>query len=209
MSFSRMIRYFFLAGLAVLIYDHLLTLGTEVKFIWSSKLRASTCWFLAVRYIALSANIAVAVYNFGNLNHESCVKMLWARNVLLLSQETLIEGTAGTRVAILVCDIIVFALTFRRAIQGISPLHQRLATDGSMYFGIIVLANLANVLTFYLGDGLIPGFLSWFTTRLSVTLVSRLMLNLHEVGAGQIDTNTFNMEPIRFTATHRTSTEES
>ncbi|KAJ7767094.1 hypothetical protein B0H14DRAFT_3895094 [Mycena olivaceomarginata] len=91
----RMIRYFFLAGLAVLIYDHLLTLGTEVKFIWSSKLRA------------------IAVYNLGNLDHEvrsclrlspapsihstdipdSCVKMLWVRDVLLLSQETLIEVT--------------------------------------------------------------------------------------------------------------------
>ncbi|KAJ7882605.1 hypothetical protein B0H14DRAFT_3857515, partial [Mycena olivaceomarginata] len=223
----RVLRYFFLAGFIVLIYDHLLTLGTEVKFIWSSKLRASTCWFLAVRYIAFSANIAVAVYNFGNLDYEStdipdsCVKMLWVRNVLLLSQETLIEVTlsiyvfamyglnrlvlacllsaicviaslglwasvtygqhteipdvpgmvgchiinrdatalrmTGTRVAILVCDILVFALTFRRAcIQGTSPLHQRLAKDGSMYFGIIVLANLANVLTFYLGDGLIP-----------------------------------------------------
>jgi hypothetical protein len=47
------------------------------------------------------------------------------------------------------------------------------------------------------------------SSSLSVTLVSRLMLNLHEAGAGQIDTNTFNMEPIRFTATRRTSTEES
>jgi hypothetical protein len=55
---------------AVLIYDHLLTLGAEVKLIWSSKLRSSTGWFLAVRYIALSANVAVGVYNFGNLDHE-------------------------------------------------------------------------------------------------------------------------------------------
>jgi hypothetical protein len=55
---------------AFLIYDHLLTLDAEVKFVWSAKLGPGTCWFLAVRYIALSANIGVAVYYFRDLDHE-------------------------------------------------------------------------------------------------------------------------------------------
>jgi len=70
-----------------------------------------------------------------------------------------------------------------------------------MYFGIIVLANVANLLTFYVGDVLLSGFLSWFTTSLSVTLLSRLMLNLHEAANVGIDTaepNTMELESIRF-----------
>ncbi|KAJ7876735.1 hypothetical protein B0H14DRAFT_2568118 [Mycena olivaceomarginata] len=280
--FSRMTHYFFIAGVAVLIYDHLLTLGAEVKLIWSSKLRSSTGWFLAVRYIALSANVAVGVYNFGNLDHElrpdamgmgcaafitgdsdrggrpSCMgntrRSLTYREWLDVMQYIAIATVvrpAGAWGAILVCDILVFVLTIRRGyIQGGSPLYagsliQRMVTDGKWaYFlfprfpesevllwgcvgsMIIILANLANVLTFYLGDvgplytslpctldlddtqGLITGFLSWFTTSLSVTLLSRLMLNLHEAGVAQIDTNTLNIETMWFATTQRTSMDD-
>ncbi|KAJ7834347.1 hypothetical protein B0H14DRAFT_3871396 [Mycena olivaceomarginata] len=230
----RLTRYIFLAGLAVLIYDHLLTLDAEIKLIWSSKLRVSTCWFLAVRYIALSANIGVAVYYFGNLDHELRQDAM-GMDVLLLSQEAFIETTLSLRVfamyglnrwvlacllsatcviaslglwasITLVCDIVVFALTVHRAyLRRKTPLYQRMATDGSMYFGLIVLANLANVLTFYLGDGLIAGFLSWFTTSLSVTLVSRLMLNLHEAAVPRIATNPVGTGPLRFIEMGNTS----
>jgi hypothetical protein len=61
-----------LVNAVILVYDHLLTLKTEIKYIWLSKLRPSTCWFLAVRYLALASNIMVSVYNFGDLNHEVC-----------------------------------------------------------------------------------------------------------------------------------------
>ncbi|KAJ7735687.1 hypothetical protein B0H14DRAFT_3898640 [Mycena olivaceomarginata] len=250
----RLTHYIFLAGLAVLVYDHLLTLEAEIKLIWSSKLRASTCWFLAVRYIALSANIGVVVYYFGNLDHEeafiettlslrvfamyglnrwvlacllsaTCVIAslgLWAS--ITYAQHTEIPDIpglvgchvinrtaaahrwAGTWEAILVCDIVVFALTVRRAyLRRKTPLYQRMATDGSMYFGLIVLANLANVLTFYLGDGLIAGFLSWFTTSLSVTLVSRLMLNLHEAAVPRVATNPVYTGTLRFIEMGNTS----
>ncbi|KAJ7339020.1 hypothetical protein DFH08DRAFT_964072 [Mycena albidolilacea] len=258
----RMIRYFFLAGLAFLIYDHLLTLEAEVKFVWSAKLGPGTCWFFAVRYIALSANIGVAVYYFRDLDHEEAliettlsirVFAMYGLNkwilVCLLAAvgvmgsvglwasvtygqhanipavpgvvgchalyTATVARSAGTWEALVVCDILVFALTVRRAyIQRDSPLYagsliQRMATDGSMYFGIIVLANLANVLTFYLGHGLVPGFLSWFTTSLSVTLLSRLMLNLQETGAPRIATNPVDTETVRFMEMGRTSIDDT
>ncbi|KAF7335018.1 hypothetical protein MVEN_02252000 [Mycena venus] len=211
----RIYRYFFLAGLTILIYDHLLTLGTEAKYIWSGRLRRSTSWFLAVRYIGLAASITISVFYFGDLSHE--LQMSW--EALLVLQEVLIEctlfmrvfamyglniwilicllsaggvsaslalwaiakygrpqmlsapGLSGCHTAIprssafrlaggweaqLVCDTLVFALTVRRAyVQRISALY-----TGGMYFGIIVIANLANILTFYIGDvgptGVIP-----------------------------------------------------
>ncbi|KAJ7503816.1 hypothetical protein B0H11DRAFT_564752 [Mycena galericulata] len=270
-SDHRIYRSFFVAGLVILIYDHLLTFGTEVKYVWSSRLRPSTCWFLAVRYAGLAASITISVFYFGNLGHEVCVKMQLAWEVLLVIQEVLVECTLGLRVfamyglnvwilscllaagglsaslalwaivkyghpqmlsapgisgchtaiprssafrlagaweAQLVCDTLVFALTVRRAYiqRRTSPrytgtLIERMVTDGGMYFGIIVLANLANLSTFYLGDVLLSGFLSWFTTSLSVTLLCRLMLNLHEAAGAGIDTaepNTMDLETIRF-----------
>ncbi|KAJ7224882.1 hypothetical protein C8J57DRAFT_1731314, partial [Mycena rebaudengoi] len=78
----RIYRYVFLAGLVIVIYDHLLTFSKEVKYIWLTKLRPSTCWFLAARYIGLIGNIIVSVFYFGTLSHE----------------EVLIETTLSIRV---------------------------------------------------------------------------------------------------------------
>ncbi|KAJ7208346.1 hypothetical protein GGX14DRAFT_454422 [Mycena pura] len=79
--------------------------------------------------------------------------------------------------------------------------------DGAMYFGAIVIANLANIFTFYFGDVLLSGLISWFTTSLSVTLLSRLMLNIHETGSAGIDStmaDTPELETLRFSMSGRT-----
>ncbi|KAJ7626088.1 hypothetical protein FB45DRAFT_1084947 [Roridomyces roridus] len=68
-SDHRILRYFFLAGLTILVYDHILTLGMEVKYIWASKLRPGTCWFLAVRYLGLVASLLQLPYFFSRLDH--------------------------------------------------------------------------------------------------------------------------------------------
>ncbi|KAJ6465155.1 hypothetical protein C8R47DRAFT_1079353 [Mycena vitilis] len=85
-----------------------------------------------------------------------------------------------------------------------------LATD--QWGRIICLANLANILHFYingtsnllttnsqLGDSNTAGGLSWCTAALSVTMIARLMLNLHEAAAPpEGSTRTTNLESIRF-----------
>ncbi|KAJ6507045.1 hypothetical protein C8R45DRAFT_971375 [Mycena sanguinolenta] len=86
---QRLRRSVFLAGLVVLCYDHLLTLGSEVQHIWVPRLKRSSAWFLLVRYIALISNIALAAYFLGNLSPE---------NYLLVLQETLVEATLAIRV---------------------------------------------------------------------------------------------------------------
>ncbi|KAJ7484147.1 hypothetical protein FB451DRAFT_1231641 [Mycena latifolia] len=254
-------RYLFLSGLTVLLYDHLLTLGTEVQTIWLSKLRPSTLWFLGVRYISLLSSAMILVFYFGNLSPESCATMERGLEALLLIQEGLVELTlclrvfamygfnlwiisslgiastvaaalglwtvieyghpqmltmaglmgchtaiprdtalrsAGGWLAQFLLDLIVFCLTVycayrdRSAIRYVpGSLVGRMARDGAMYFGIIVLANLANILTLFLGDIMIAGILSWPTTSLSVALICRLMLNLQRAGAGAQQTETF------------------
>ncbi|KAJ6489954.1 hypothetical protein C8R45DRAFT_1096925 [Mycena sanguinolenta] len=266
-------RCFFLAGLAILIYDYFLTFGAEVKYIWSSKLRPGTCWFLAIRYLGLGANITICAYYFVDLDHEmrqdamgldvsltlrvfamyglnkwilasllsanasiAIVALFaiikYAKNPDLLSEPglsgcdtayatlALAARPAAAWEAIVVCDILVFALTARQAFvyRKTVPLYtgslmERMATDGTMYFGIIVLANLANLLTFYLGDALLAGILSCFSTNLSLTLISRLMLNLREAADAQMNNNltlnTRDPEPLRFATVSVTVHEES
>ncbi|KAJ7230779.1 hypothetical protein C8J57DRAFT_1582852 [Mycena rebaudengoi] len=302
----RLYRSVVLASLVLLIYDHTLTLATEVKFIWAGKLRPSIYWFLGLRYIGLVANITNSVIYFADLSpevrvplfssvqvlndlfsavciridiysfvlkfpHSSCVKMQISWKVLLVSQEVLVECTLIMRVfamydrnwwilifllavfapwpalavwdtiklgqpqifsvpgisgcALIVprtstfrlaggwesqiaCDILVFLLTVRRAYvqretypRYAGTLLWRMTTDGAGYFCIIIIANVANLVTFYLGDILLAGFLSWFVTSLSIVLLARLMLNLHEAAAVGMTTeepNTIELETLRF-----------
>jgi hypothetical protein len=62
-----------------------------------------------------------------------------------------------------------------RSAQGLVALMTR---DGVMYYCIVALANLGNVLTFYIAPPLLKGTLSNFASALSTILCSRLMLNL-------------------------------
>ncbi|KAJ4478436.1 hypothetical protein J3R30DRAFT_2899744 [Lentinula aciculospora] len=52
--------------------------------------------------------------------------------------------------------------------------------DGLMYFGIITLATLANIMAFAFGTEFTKGLLPVFTNIISSVMMSRLMLNLRE-----------------------------
>ncbi|KAF8192902.1 hypothetical protein K438DRAFT_1970011 [Mycena galopus ATCC 62051] len=109
----------------------------------------------------------------------------------------------------LLADTLVFGLTAYRAYADHnvmklveSSLIKRMMKDGAMYFGIIVLANLANVFTLYFGDILTAGILAWWTTSLSVALIARLGLNLQRAGAPPLthteDLDSTELDVIRF-----------
>ncbi|KAJ7483767.1 hypothetical protein B0H11DRAFT_2231919 [Mycena galericulata] len=294
----RLFRSVVLAGLVLLIYDHSLTLATEVKFIWAAKLQPSIYWFLTLRYIGLAANIANCVLYFANLSRERCVSestslppsssnLFWLRQnanhveiaphhhrvlirvefegtlimrvfamygrnrwvlISLLAVfavwpafalwDTIKQGQpqifsvpgisacalviprtsalrlAGAWEAQIVCDILIFLLTVRRAYvqretypRYTGTLLWRMTTDGAVYFGIIIIANVANLVTFYLGDMFLTGFLSWFVTSLSIVLLARLMLNLHEaaaVGMTGEERSTIELETLRFATVQMT-----
>ncbi|KAJ7859326.1 hypothetical protein B0H14DRAFT_3446704 [Mycena olivaceomarginata] len=248
----RLYRSVVLAGLALLIYDHTLTLATEVKFIWAAKLRPSIYWFLALRYIGLAANIANCVLYFAELSREEmlvectlimrvfamyghnwwiliCLLVVFSPCPALALWDVIKEGqpkifsipgisgcatvtprTSAFREAPrawesqIACDILVLLLTIWRAYtypRYAGGLLWRMTTDGAVYFGIIIIANAANLATFYLGDIFLAGFLSWFITSLSIMLLARLMLNLHEaaaVGITREELNTIELETLRF-----------
>ncbi|KAE9391893.1 hypothetical protein BT96DRAFT_291426 [Gymnopus androsaceus JB14] len=92
-------------------------------------------------------------------------------------------------------DLLLFSMTVRKAYQmrresevntgkmG-GSLFSVVVRDGSIYFFIMALANLVNIITFYIPGPFLKGTLAPFAGCLSVTLMSRLMLNLHEAANG-------------------------
>jgi len=91
--------------------------------------------------------------------------------------------------ALFIYDSIIFGFTLyktwsSRRDHHITRIHVPLISlilrDGAIYFAVMALANLANILTFYLSGPFMKGGLSTFASSISVTMMSRLMLNLHE-----------------------------
>ncbi|KAJ7135668.1 hypothetical protein C8R44DRAFT_768839 [Mycena epipterygia] len=93
---------------------------------------------------------------------------------------------AGGWEALFAFDSIIFGLSvynafaIRRRMLPQTNLHTLVVRDGAMYFGIMALANLANIATYYFSAPVLPGSLATFANCISVTMISRLILNLHE-----------------------------
>jgi len=96
---------------------------------------------------------------------------------------------AGAWEALFVYDSIIFSLTIYKAwtvrrdyaVTGVAiPLISLILRDGAIYFSVMAICNLSNILTYYLCDPFLRGSLSTLANSISVTLMSRLMLNLHQ-----------------------------
>ncbi|KAF7324179.1 hypothetical protein MKEN_00640700 [Mycena kentingensis (nom. inval.)] len=67
------------------------------------------------------------------------------------------------------------------SLQMHMPIHALFFRDGALYFAAMAAANFANILTFLIPSRtIIPGSLTIFTTCISVAMVSRLVINVHE-----------------------------
>jgi len=64
---------------------------------------------------------------------------------------------------------------------GLVSMFAIILRDGSIYFGIVAFANLVNISTFYYPEPFLRGALCTFASGVSVTMVSRLVLNLHRI----------------------------
>ncbi|KAF7300519.1 hypothetical protein HMN09_00936400 [Mycena chlorophos] len=108
--------------------------------------------------------------------------------------------------ALLLFDIVIFGLLmFHTAKKGnderlrATPILYLLIRDGAVYFITMTLINIANIVTYYvricfiefqhidqkipqISQPLLRGSLSTMASAMSVTLTSRLMLNLYDVG---------------------------
>ncbi|KAJ7101254.1 hypothetical protein B0H15DRAFT_815471 [Mycena belliarum] len=223
-------NYCHLVGVSILVWDYIITLGVEVRYLWQPAKSASSYWFFTIRYGALGANIPVAIFSFVTLPMKSCIRYDLVHQLFMLATQLLVAtvmilrvwalygrqarvlwGLIGVSSALIavsawslhrgqhgfpltvlpgchlevvqaashdlarpweclfVFDSIMFGMTTykgcatRHAIGGANmPLHRVLIRDG------------ANIVT------TVPGSLATFATCMSVVMMTRLMLNLHE-----------------------------
>ncbi|KAJ7478412.1 hypothetical protein FB451DRAFT_1396193 [Mycena latifolia] len=257
---DRTTRNFFLAGIVLLCYDHLLTLGTEVEYIWTPVCRRSSALYIFVRYFALCANMAMMSLTFATFDYKQllvgctlilrvlamysfdrrvmitlaamaiavvslaawfvvprgppptyqtnlpgchtpasrfqCARLPLHRSTLMPFAETSAR-LAGAWEAQLAGDVLLLVFTLyhgftrsRNEIFRPGSLWHVLVRDGAMYFGIICLANLANIPHINTGSSL-----SSFAAALSVTMICRLLLNLHDAAAIQPELSVFSIPP--------------
>ncbi|THU97755.1 hypothetical protein K435DRAFT_965284 [Dendrothele bispora CBS 962.96] len=93
--------------------------------------------------------------------------------------------------ALFIYDLMLVIMTLKKAYQTRRELKEErnllpsilvlVVRDGSIYFVVMAIANLLNILTFYLTGPYMRGGLSTFASAVSVTMMSRMMLNLHSV----------------------------
>ncbi|KAG1885406.1 hypothetical protein F4604DRAFT_100989 [Suillus subluteus] len=91
-------------------------------------------------------------------------------------------------VALFIFELLIFILTVYRICKtrGLrlslftrSNIVDIMFHDGAMYFGAMTLINIPNILTYYSSSVDNRGSLATFTSSMSATLISRLVLNLH------------------------------
>ncbi|KAI8986735.1 hypothetical protein BD414DRAFT_529044 [Trametes punicea] len=114
-------------------------------------------------------------------------------------------------------DLLIFTLTVcktfkerfkHRITSGRHDIISLILRDGAMYFAVMASVNFLNTLTFYFLEPLLRGCLSTFASSVSVTMMSRLMLNLHGSALGRAATDSSsgypttseNVTPMFFTS---------
>ncbi|KAJ6613172.1 hypothetical protein B0H10DRAFT_2049797 [Mycena sp. CBHHK59/15] len=237
-------------SITFLYWDHLLTFGDEVRFLWRKAKSRSTYYFFLNRYLACFSYIVITVFQFTSVSISVCKHVnLFRQVILVLNQVTIcvlltvriyalygrdkrvyiyllgtgivllvvsvwaISGKGGVPQpdavgchiatskevgirqavpweALLLYDILIFVALFSKSYKTVQesgmmwasiPILSLLMRDGAIYFISMALVNFANILTYYMADPLLRGCLATFAGSLSVTMMSRLMLNLHAV----------------------------
>ncbi|KAF9262734.1 hypothetical protein L218DRAFT_1000304 [Marasmius fiardii PR-910] len=252
-----------------LIWDHIITLGSEIQYVWSHPKSRSSYFFLFLRYFGLLSMISIVAVELYPLEEEGYVRLALGpktrtnrnhsrrckrfsryRDILYVITHLIVCFLLTLRIyaifnrdnrflafmcgsvvvslgvviyvivrqkkipypfqitchdgqsvesahrvvwawiAVFIYDAILFFLTAVRTFRyyfrtrpdpGVLhfPLLSLMFRDGAMYFGVMALVNLPNILTYYIAGPFMRGGLSSFTSCIAVTMMCRLMLNLH------------------------------
>ncbi|KAJ7624336.1 hypothetical protein DFH06DRAFT_755755 [Mycena polygramma] len=91
---------------------------------------------------------------------------------------------AAAWAGVAVFDCMIFLLTLYKVFSRRRPNSTDLLTvllrDGSVYFGVMVMSNVSNILTFVLGTSYTRGIATTFTNIISSIMITRLMLNIRD-----------------------------
>ncbi|THU80565.1 hypothetical protein K435DRAFT_495748 [Dendrothele bispora CBS 962.96] len=163
------------------------------------------------RFLVGFAFVMIGTASFAIYYHSGRVSPFSSRqgcHALFDSMPTL-QAASGWEI-LLVYDLVLFGMTlykaratahddmnFVGALGGRISLMQVLISDGSLYFVVVALSNMPNILSFYLTEASFRGGLSTVAVCISVTMMSRLMLNLRAADRGT-DWDSFSGHSLRF-----------
>ncbi|GLB40132.1 hypothetical protein LshimejAT787_0800030 [Lyophyllum shimeji] len=154
--------------------------------------------FRILAYMVGSGAILVAISCWALFGQKSAPAQQASGCHIGLSSITAIHLAAAWE-ALFVYDTILFVLTMAKTWKGRHayaitrasvPIIYLVFRDGAIYFAVMALANLTNIMTFYFCGPFMRGGLSTFASAISVAMMSRLMLNLHETADAGIYSTT-------------------
>ncbi|KAJ3771491.1 hypothetical protein FB446DRAFT_704602 [Lentinula raphanica] len=172
-------------------YLDLAALNMEIQFIWARPTNLSSGLFFLNRYFSFLGNIVIFLSIFIPPSNNSALTTV-IRPYVGISEAIIAVNSIGWTL-VLVYDTLLFGMTLFKAYRarykpyygvklpgGKPSLCTIIIQDGSIYFGVVASVNLINVLSYY--DALLRGnTMSTLASCTSVTLMSRLMLHLHEI----------------------------
>ncbi|KAJ7448496.1 hypothetical protein FB451DRAFT_1288658 [Mycena latifolia] len=189
---------------SILLWDHLITLDKEITHIWIRKKSISSFWFFSVRYFGLTGNIPVLLFSFMTLppNQYSFVhQILLLANQLLICAVMILRTYAfygrdrrllGSLIVISACLLAVCAWNMQG--QHMIPVTVYPGYLSASWAALLLFDSLILALTLFktyhthrhVGSANLPihsliardGHL--VLRSISVSMTSRLMLNLHE-----------------------------
>lgn len=170
--------FFFLQQITVC-----LTLTLRIYALYGRSRRLLSCMMI----IGLALTGGASAGTFGdNSNTAIYISGSDCHNTLT-AEKAIRYGVAW--IAVFIYELLIFVLTVFRAYKTrgsmlLSPSSGNILDiifqDGTMYFAVMTLINLPNILTYYCGSVITRGNLAVFTSCMSATLISRMVLNLHK-----------------------------
>ncbi|KAJ6625868.1 hypothetical protein B0H10DRAFT_2211739 [Mycena sp. CBHHK59/15] len=170
-------RYVNVATFVILLYDHLLSLGAEVKLIWPAKLTSAKALFLFIRYMV---PCAMLIYNVRQLIWDKQFTMCTFRGPVPVA----ILWAPGTVFECVLC-VISWWNALNRQRTSNAPLTAALYRDGFVYFLFLLALRITNTaLAFAAPPGLtfIAMFPVWCATT---TTTCRLIIKLRQITEDQ------------------------
>ncbi|KAJ7501239.1 hypothetical protein B0H11DRAFT_2225055 [Mycena galericulata] len=211
---QRLRRSVYLAGLVVVLYDHLLTLGSEIRHIWVRPVKRSSIWFLTVRYVAVLSNLGMMAFFMGDFGPEEtlvgCTLALRVYAIYGFNRRVLVSLVivAVTAVSLGIWAVLRSEITLETTPPSCSATMSKprairksrqctaAAWEAQLACDILILClTLWRAVTYHRSVGLGSGSLlatmgitadslTWFASAISMTMISRLMLNLHDAVNG-------------------------
>ncbi|KAJ7049556.1 hypothetical protein C8F01DRAFT_754074 [Mycena amicta] len=94
----RWANAWYLIPFVILSYDHLLTLGPEIEYVWRKRKHLSFFLFIPLRYISLVSNISMVFLTFGSVSIERCHAWNLGKIALIIVQCILVGNVLFLRV---------------------------------------------------------------------------------------------------------------